>query len=62
MRNPKRIDVVLSHIGKYWHQHPDLRLCQIIFSALSTTPLGDDIFYIEDEQLIMGINNLSKED
>jgi uncharacterized protein YihD (DUF1040 family) len=30
MRDQKRIPVILNLLGRYWSQHPDLRLGQIL--------------------------------
>ena len=47
MRDPKRIDRIMTKLKCYWMKHPDLRLGQIVSNAL-----GDcDVFYQEDEVL-----------
>lgn len=30
MRDPNRIDRILELLRKYWHEHPDLRLAQLV--------------------------------
>ena len=30
MRDPKRIDVVLGEVAKFWKAHPDLRFIQMM--------------------------------
>ena len=47
MRDPKRIDRIMTKLKCYWMLHPDLRLGQIVANAL-----GDGgVFYKEDEVL-----------
>lgn len=53
-RNPDRIDNVLNRLKAAWHQSPDLRLGQLLSSAVSKTPL----FYIEDGPLIKSVESL----
>ena len=48
MRDQKRITRILKLIGNVWENNPDLRLCQLISNLF---PRGDDIFYVEDEEL-----------
>ena len=57
MRDPRRIDEVLNIIKIYWEQHPDLRLCQLLSNiAVSNGWVeGNDLFYLEDDQLIFFI-------
>ena len=35
MRDPKRIEPILSLIREIWTKHPDLRLTQLIMNALN---------------------------
>lgn len=54
MRDPKRIDAVLSELEKYWKTHPDLRLGQIVcnFGRM----LGyNEPFFVEDDKMLMAI-------
>ena len=46
MRDPKRIDEMLSTISEIWHKYPDLRLCQLLGNCF---PAGGDLYYIEDD-------------
>lgn len=52
MRDPARIPFVLEAIGKAWEKYPDTRLGQLISNA---TPVGQDVFFIEDDKLIEGL-------
>lgn len=44
MRSKERIPILLGLLEAYWHQVPDLRLCQLLVSLV-----GDDNFYVEDD-------------
>lgn len=44
-RDPKRIDEILDLLKTHWHNHPDLRLCQLIWAIVSSKK---DPFYLED--------------
>ena len=46
-KDPKRIEVVLRVVKKYWEDHPNLRLGQIICNAAE----NQDAFYLEDDVL-----------
>ena len=46
MRNPERIPLVLDAVRRYWEQHPDLRLGQIMWIMAEKDP-----FYFEDDKL-----------
>ena len=58
MRDPKRIEKVLNEIRGMWHQYPDLRLGQLLYNS---TPTGKDIFYVEDEDLVLNLKRYCKE-
>lgn len=47
-RDPDRIPLIMKQLEEIWRQFPDLRLGQILISAI-----GDkDLFNIEDKDLI----------
>lgn len=48
MRDPKRINRMLSLIREIWFTHPDSRLTQLIMNALA---MNSDPYYIEDDEL-----------
>jgi len=48
MRDPKRIEPMLSLIREIWTHHPDLRLMQLLMNALK---INRDPYYIEDDDL-----------
>lgn len=58
MRDPNRIPVILKAIKKVWTRNPDLRLGQLIVNAVDTE---DNVFYIEDENLLFWLEELYKE-
>jgi uncharacterized protein YihD (DUF1040 family) len=51
MRDPNRIAHLLVLLGKLWKRNSDLRFSQIV--EILKSKLGtDDMFYIEDDDLI----------
>jgi len=57
MRDPKRIEPILSLIREIWTNHPDLRLTQLIMNALN---INYDPYYIEDDDLQKGLEKSKK--
>lgn len=57
MRDPQRIDRLLSVVKRLWQKQPDLRLCQLITNAVGMATLKEtpDYFYIEDDVLLKGL-------
>ena len=50
MRDPARIDRIISKLATTWKQYPDLRLCQLLANEAQAVGWPDrDLFYIEDE-------------
>lgn len=60
MRDPSRIDEVLTALRDAWFESPDLRLGQLIVNAVRPTDPCPDIFYIEDDRLLKGLNGYRK--
>ena len=54
MRDPARIEKVLSVIRNKWYERPDLRLGQLIVIAND----NKDPFYMEDDILIKKLKEL----
>jgi uncharacterized protein YihD (DUF1040 family) len=52
MRDINRIDKLLDLLNVYWHKHPDLRLGQLIYSINNELTKSDDVFNIEDDEII----------
>lgn len=50
MRDPARIRPMLDELEKLWLQHPDLRLGQLIDTALFGH--GAPLFYVEDDEML----------
>ena len=55
MRDPNRIPIILERIKKVWESNPDFRLGQLI--CVFTRPYSpcNEIFNIEQENLLLGI-------
>ena len=63
MRNSDRINLILAKIAEIWHSHPDLRLCQILnIAAKKSDWNSNDLFYLEDIQLLEGLEILNNTD
>ena len=61
MRDPNRIAHLLVLLGRLWKQSPDLRFAQII--EILKSKLGtDDMFYVEDEDLIKLLERMVDKD
>lgn len=54
-RDPNRIKELLPLLEKYWIQYPHLRLGQLLYSLIDKK---QDVFYVEDTQLIETLKNL----
>ena len=61
MRDPNRIAHLLVLLGKLWKQSPDLRFAQII-EILKSKLCTDDMFYVEDEDLIKLLERMVDKD
>lgn len=59
MRDEERIDRVLEELDDYWHEHPDLRLSQVIGNVAQSYNY-DDPYYMEDEELLAALEGLNK--
>ncbi len=55
-RDPQRIPVLLDLIRAEWEREPDLRLGQLLLTAVHVArgrpPKVRDVFYVEDDRLI----------
>ena len=66
MRDPKRIDVVLEEVAKFWKAHPDLRFIQMMnaidFSGRFTEKrVPEDLFFLEDDAFLDIMRGINKE-
>jgi hypothetical protein len=61
VRDPKRINRIINQLKGLWMSHPDLRFFQLVEIMrqrmgdaiyLETGKLLEDLFYIEDEDLL----------
>ena len=50
MRNPNRIEPLLSLIRNIWTANPDLRLMQLLINAVS-----ENGYYLEDDKLTFSL-------
>jgi uncharacterized protein YihD (DUF1040 family) len=57
MRDPERIEPMLSLIREVWTKAPDLRLTQLIMNALNA---NYDPYYIEDDDLEKALTKYNK--
>ena len=59
MRDINRIEPMLELIKELWKVYPDWRLGQLIQNAAARSGWkSNDVFYIEDDQLLNGISTL----
>jgi len=58
MRNPKRIEKIMSIVERIWKKEPDLRFGQIITVIDSLS--DNDIFHIEDDEVIELLKQFEK--
>jgi len=58
MRDPSRIDAMLTLLGQVWRKSPDLRLGQLVVCAARPEPPCPAIFHIEDDRLAVGLRDL----
>jgi len=52
MRDPDRIDVVITNIVNIWEKNSDLRLGQLLLNVVRDPML----YYIEDNDLVKALN------
>ncbi len=62
MRDPERINEILSLIKSIWVYIPDLRLMQLLINALPVAKAGisNDYYYVEDAILIKYLKKFLK--
>ena len=59
MRDPARIDLVLSAIREVWLQHPDMRLGQLLINAVRPSDPCPELFSLEDAPLVSKVGKLA---
>lgn len=52
MRDPKRIKEIVMELEKYWNNHPNWRLGQLMSNLLYELRGDNDPFFIEDNELL----------
>jgi hypothetical protein len=63
MRDAKRIGGFLKALEETWHAQPDCRLGQLIVTAANLSSqkvICPEIFYLEDEAMLRGIEELNR--
>ena len=60
MRDKERIPKVLKELEKIWKSNPDLRLGQIIVIATKPVEPSPEVFHIEDDDILKGIQAINK--
>lgn len=59
MRDPNRIDLIMTKLTAMWKHNPDWRLCQLLSNvAKEVNWEQDDLFYLEDDKLLAGLKNI----
>jgi len=51
MRDPKRIKRILELIEKYWNEHTDLRLTQVLVNTKTIPNFPGHWYYLEDDEV-----------
>ena len=59
MRDPKRIPIIMQKIQEQWELNPDFRLGQLICVFTRPSEPSNDIFNIEEADLVKGIETFS---
>ena len=50
MRDPKRIDEMLTELREVWMAYPDLRLGQLVVNIVRPSVPALEVFNVEDEE------------
>lgn len=58
MRDPARIDKIIERLRALWYMNPDSRLGQLVFNVAARARPGKDIFFIEDDVMLDGIEDV----
>jgi hypothetical protein len=60
MRDPERIDRVLTVVRDVWRRYPDLRLGQLIVNAVQTEEPCSQVYSVEDAALVRKLESLAE--
>lgn len=55
MRDPERIEHILTSLKRIWERNPDLRLGQLIVISAKPKQHCPEIFSVEDDALLHGL-------
>ncbi len=61
MRDTQRIPKILSTLERIWQNNPDLRLAQLLVIAAKPQDPCPQVFYKEDDELLIGLLNFEQE-
>ena len=61
MRDPARIDQVLSAIRELWMEYPDLRLGQLLLNAVRASDPNVELYAVEDTALLRKLATHAKQ-
>jgi uncharacterized protein YihD (DUF1040 family) len=50
MRDPKRIDRIMSKLTKKWKKYPDMRFLQFMINV-GLVPDTDGLWFVEDDEI-----------
>ncbi len=65
MRDINRIPKMLKLIETVWREVPDWRLGQLLVNVVNTlggVPMDNNLFYIEDEDLMKALEKIAERD
>ena len=58
MRDPKRINTILTQLQEVWEKVPDLRLGQLLLNVV----VDPALYYLEDQELISRLKSYYQEE
>ena len=58
MRDPARIDRILTKLGEVWRKSPDLRLGQLVDNLRIQAPTSFQCFSFEDDRIEAAIDRV----
>ena len=65
MRDKNRINPILDMLKIVWNEYPDVRLGQLLHIAIIRGGIKNknfDLFHIEDDQILKGLNFMNRMD
>ena len=61
-RDPARINGVVNKLREVWIQYPEFRLAQLVFNVSGATQPCPEIFYLEDDALLRGLDSFESQE